>query len=67
MDKKINENVSDNLKPGKMELIATQRFAINPEMYRIIDFLNRSLKGHNILFGLTKSENSMIISVYEVE
>ncbi|MGI6449726.1 MAG: YpmA family protein [Desulfitobacteriia bacterium] len=67
MDHKDKENRAENLKPGKMELIATQRFTDNPEMYRVIDFLNRSLKDHNILFGLTRSENTMVISVYEVE
>lgn len=62
-----NDNQSKDLKAGKLELIATQRFAENQEMYKIIDFLNRNLKQHNLLFGLTKNENGMVISVYEVE
>ncbi len=52
---------------GKMELVANQRFASDPQMYKIIDFLNRTLKTHQLLFGLTKSEDGMNISVYEVE
>lgn len=52
---------------GKLELIATQKFTGHEEMYKIIDFLNRNLKEYKLLFGLTKNENSMTISVYEVE
>lgn len=64
---KLNEIQVQNLKSGKLELIATQRFSNNEEMYKIIDFLNRNLKQHNLLFGLTQNENNMVISVYEVE
>lgn len=52
---------------GKLELIATQKFTGHEEMYKIIDFLNRNLKEYKLLFGLTKNENTMTISVYEVE
>ncbi len=52
---------------GKIELIATQKVEVNPEMYKVVDFLNKNLKSHNLMFGLKKKEESMIISVYEVE
>jgi len=52
---------------GKMELIATQRFAANAEMYKVIDFLNRNLKDQKVMFGLTKKDDTMVISIYEVE
>ncbi|GAB6174802.1 YpmA family protein [Paradesulfitobacterium aromaticivorans] len=52
---------------GKLELIATQKVGTNPELYKIIDFLNKNLKGYNLMFGLTKKADTMIISVYEVE
>ncbi len=54
-------------KPGKMELIATQRFQDDPQLYKIIDYLNRTLKARHLLFGLTKNEDGMNISIYEVE
>lgn len=52
---------------GKLELIATQKVSSNAELYKIIDFLNKNLKQHRLMFGLTKKENIMTISIYEVE
>lgn len=52
---------------GKLELIATQRVNANSEMYKVIDFLNKNLKNYHLMFGLTKKDESMVISIYEVE
>ncbi|WP_206810571.1 YpmA family protein [Paradesulfitobacterium ferrireducens] len=52
---------------GKLELIATQKVSANAELYKIIDFLNKNLKQHHLMFGLTKKEDTMTISIYEVE
>jgi len=52
---------------GKLELIATQRLGLNGELYKVVDFLNKNLKDYRLMFGLTKKEDKMIISVYEVE
>ncbi|MFZ5597252.1 MAG: YpmA family protein [Bacillota bacterium] len=55
--------------PGKLELIATKSFAPYGDMYRVVDFLNKSLKEKKVMFGLTKSREKemMTISIYEVE
>ncbi|SHI72324.1 YpmA family protein [Desulfofundulus thermosubterraneus] len=55
-------------KEGKLELIATKSFAPYPEMYKVIDFLNKNLKHKKIMFGLTKDpeKGKMIISIYEI-
>jgi len=52
---------------GKLELIAVRSFKANDEMYKVIDFLNKTLKGKRIIFGLTKdaAKDSMSISIYE--
>ncbi len=54
--------------PGKLELIATKTLTTNDELYKIVDFLNKTLKEKKLMFGLTKNttENTMTISVYEV-
>jgi len=52
---------------GRLELVATQRVSANAEMYKVIDFLNKNLKGHKVMFGLTKKDDTMVISIYEVE
>lgn len=54
--------------PGKMELIAVKSFPEYSEMYRVVDFLNKSLKERRLMFGLTKDRQtgSMTITIYEV-
>lgn len=52
---------------GKLELVATKNFSSSDELYKVVDFLNKSLKQHNLMFGLKNSEkNEMIITIYEV-
>lgn len=65
MDDKIN--YPEENKAGKLELIAARKFPANPEIYRIVDFLNRSLKQYHLMFGLTKKDEDMSIMIYEVE
>jgi hypothetical protein len=52
---------------GKLELIAFKSFATNDELVYVIDFLNKSLKDKNIMFGLTKDKEAaqMTINIYE--
>jgi len=52
---------------GKLELIALKTFKTNDEIYLLVDFLNKSLKEHNLIFGLTKdsTDQTMSIAIYE--
>jgi hypothetical protein len=52
---------------GRLELIATCKVQTNAELYKVIDFLNKNLKNHHVMFGLTKKEEIMTISIYEVD
>lgn len=54
---------------GKLELIAVKNFAINDELVRVVDFLNKSLKHKNIMFGISKNKENqqMTINIYEYE
>jgi uncharacterized FlaG/YvyC family protein len=49
----------------KLELKSTLKIEPNPELYKIVDFLNKNLKDKNLIFGVNKDENKMIISIYE--
>lgn len=62
-----NQQTNSSARQGKLELIATQRVGVNGELYKVVDFLNKSLKDHGLTFGLTKKEDKMVISIYEVE
>lgn len=63
----MNDNMNPSGRQGKIELIASQRVSVNGELYKVVDFLNKNLKEHRLMFGLTKKEDKMVISVYEVE
>jgi hypothetical protein len=52
---------------GKLDLVCAQQFEIYDNMYKVVDFLNRSLRKHNLIFGLSKDQDSMTINIYEVE
>lgn len=55
-------------KEDKLELIAIKSFEENSEMYKVVDFLNKSLKENKLMFGLTKDSDkkTMAISIYKV-
>lgn len=55
-------------KEGKLEIIATKTVKNYDELYVIIDFFNKNLKNHNVMFGLTKNtkNDTMTITIYEV-
>ncbi len=61
------DNDTEEGKAGKLDLIATKSFAVNPDLVYVIDFLNRSLKDKKVMFGLKKNKesNEMIINIYE--
>lgn len=61
-------NTTEEGKEDKLKLIATKSFSPHPEWVYLIDFLNRSLKKHQIMFGIKKDKenNEMIINIYEV-
>lgn|GEM_PF-741070 len=53
---------------GKLELLAKKTFGGSPELIKAVDFLNKTLKANNLMFGLTKDRETgeMTLSIYEV-
>ncbi|NLO87529.1 MAG: YpmA family protein [Firmicutes bacterium] len=49
----------------KLELIATQAVPYNENLYILIDFLNRTLKHKNLIFGVSQRDGEMVVSIYE--
>jgi len=49
----------------KLELRSTLVLGDNPELYKVVDFLNRNLKEKNVIFGLTQENDKMTIHLYE--
>ncbi|AEV68463.1 YpmA family protein [Acetivibrio clariflavus] len=49
----------------KLELKAKVQVESNIELYKVVDFLNKNLKDKNLIFGLSKENDKMTISIYE--
>ncbi len=58
-----NQNLNNQ---GTLELIAVKPFKPYSEMYKVVDFLNKTLKNRSLIFGLTKDAHNgtMTISIY---
>lgn len=52
---------------GKLELIAVKTFKNYDDMYKVVNFLNNTLKDKKIIFGLTKdsANQTVTISIYQ--
>lgn len=52
---------------GKLVPIAVKKFANWEELYMVVDFLNKTLKHKQVIFGLSKSkdDDTMALSIYE--
>ena len=48
-----------------LELKAKLTVQAHIELYKVVDFLNKNLKDKNLIFGLSKKDKEMIISIYE--
>ncbi len=51
---------------GKLQLLAAKEITYNEELYVLVDFLNRSLKDRDLVFGLTREgDDKAIIKIYK--
>lgn len=52
---------------NKIEVMATVRIQNSPDLYKIVDILNRTLKERDIMFGLAldeEDEQTAIFTIY---
>ncbi len=47
-------------------VLAQDNFDLDGEYYRLVTFLNQSLKDRGLIFGLTKQEERLSLKIYEV-
>lgn len=45
-------------------LVAIKEFETNSEIYKVVDFLNKSLKDMGLIFGLTRENEKDKIAIY---
>ena len=48
-----------------LKLIATKEFTEVDEIYKIADFLNKNLEEFNVVFGVQRKENVMVMNIYK--
>lgn len=50
-----------------LTVLASQRIAAHPELYKLVDMCNRTLRDRGVLFGLSKKGDQMTLTIYEAE
>ena len=60
-----NKEAVINKEKEVMKIKAIKKFDAGNDMYLIVDFLNKSLKDTNLIFGLKKDGDKMTITIYE--
>lgn len=53
---------------GKLEILASITIQESEDLYKVVDFLNRTLKEKRVIFGLKKVKNEpkMTLYIYEI-
>lgn len=52
---------------SKVEVLSTVKIMNSPELYKIVDALNRTLKDQDLMFGLAldqKDKNKAVFTIY---
>jgi uncharacterized protein YgfB (UPF0149 family) len=50
----------------KIETLASVKVLNSPDLYKIVDILNRTLKDHDFMFGLALAENDETKAVFTI-
>lgn len=56
-----------NMMESKIEVLATVKVQYSPDLYKIVDILNRTLKKNDLMFGLAldgNDENKAVFTIY---
>ncbi|GAW94234.1 YpmA family protein [Calderihabitans maritimus] len=55
-------------KEQQLHPIATKTVGYHAELYKVVDFLNKTLKEYRLMFGLYQNseDNTMTITVYKI-
>jgi hypothetical protein len=51
---------------SKIEVLATVKIQHSPDLYKIVDCLNRTLKKEDLMFGLALDENDKEKAIFTI-
>jgi Protein of unknown function (DUF4264) len=51
---------------SKIEVISTVKVQNSPDLYKIVDCLNRSLKREDVMFGLALDKKDQDIAIFTI-
>lgn len=51
---------------SKIEVLATVRIQNSPDLYKIVDSLNRTLKERDVMFGLALDEEDQEMAIFTI-
>ncbi|NLY53565.1 MAG: YpmA family protein [Firmicutes bacterium] len=64
----VEENPDTEVKltsPTQLTVLASKQIAAHPELYKIVDLCNRTLRDRGLIFGLSKTGDKMTVTIYE--
>lgn len=56
----------DTMRNEKIETLSTVKLQNNPELYKIVDSLNRTLKDDDLMFGLALDEDDDETAIFTI-
>jgi hypothetical protein len=59
--------VEDIIMESKIDTLATVKILKSPDLYKVMDALNRTLKEEDLMFGLAKDkndDNKLVFTIY---
>lgn len=51
---------------SKIEVLSTVRVTHTPDLYKIVDSLNRTLKERDLMFGLALDQNDKEMAIFTI-
>lgn len=51
---------------SKIEVLTTVRLQNSPDLYKIVDSLNRTLKEQDLMFGLALDDNNKDMAIFTI-
>jgi len=56
----------ESIMESKIEILSTVRLKHNPELYKIVDALNRTLKERDLMFGLALDQEEKETAIFTI-
>lgn len=61
-----NQPLEETTMDKEIHLLGQETLQLEGDYHRLVTFLNQCLKDRDLIFGLTKRDESLVLRIYEV-